>query len=173
MDNFSKTCARSIPTLRGDVYNSCLWTAETIFPCIDEKVSDNIRVNEIGDIIPAMPDDLFLHQDRILSGLLFKHAEGRLLFDKSLVNQYDIRSIPLKIDTRIFQSMKRVVDDVKNKLEDIQPDNLLDENIGSNTGLLKILRDLYVRSGIEDDKCTRYMSLNVDENIFFRILKVC
>ena len=53
------------------------------------------------------------------------------------------------------------------------PQNILvKENIGSNRGLIAVIRELYVEYGMGSEDCTRYLTLNLDENIFWRVLKV-
>jgi hypothetical protein len=87
------------------------------------------------------------------------------------VVRYDVRNIPLKIDTKRFPDMKRTVDSYG--FDNVRPVDLLDINIGSNRGLIAIIRGLYEerKMGLED-QCDRYTTLNVDENIFWRVLKV-
>ena len=55
----------------------------------------------------------------------------------------------------------------------VHPMKLLDKNIGSNPGLVSILKeDIYDKYGMGTDDCETYVNINVDENIFWRILKV-
>lgn len=55
----------------------------------------------------------------------------------------------------------------------LHPYQIIDKNIGSNIGLLSILRhDFYDPMGMGTDECKRYVCLNLDENIFWRSLKV-
>jgi hypothetical protein len=50
---------------------------------------------------------------------------------------------------------------------------LIKINIGSNEGLLTIMRQLYDDHGMSsDDTCPDYKIINVDENIYWRIIKV-
>ena len=52
------------------------------------------------------------------------------------------------------------------------PFKMMQENIGSNRGLIVIMRELYEHYGMHSGTCSKYACLNVDENIFWRILKV-
>jgi hypothetical protein len=124
-------------------------------------------------VIPAMPDHLFCYQGLVLLGIELTYKEGKERFDHSLVKKYDIVNVPLKVDTKKFPDLAETLNSVKNTTKHINPYKLLRHNIGSNLGLATILREY------QDDKkmtlhgtVSKYSTINTDENIFYRGLKV-
>ena len=102
------------------------------------------------------------------------YNEGREYYYKSLVKRYDIVNVPLKVDTKRFPALAETLNSVKNTTKHINPYKLIKHNIGSNLGLATIMRDY------QDDKkmslngtVLNYSTINTDENIFYRGMKVC
>ena len=172
-DNFSKFHAHSIPSLQKNVFSSCLWTGVTVNEYQGPEIDMSIEIDDNGDLVQAMPDDLFSHQARTDEGISGIFDEGPQYYDNSLVKKYDVASIPLTIDVKQFPEMKNQILSSKNTTQFIHPHKLVKVNIGSNRGLLSLLRSLQ-----EDEKmhrpgmCEKYKCINVDENIYYRILKV-
>ena len=88
--------------------------------------------------------------------------------------RYDIVNVPLKVDTKRFPGLAQTLNSVKNTTKHINPYKLIKHNIGSNLGLATIMRDY------QDDKkmslngtVLNYSTINTDENIFYRGMKVC
>ena len=172
LDNFSKFISRSVPTSEKGVFAECLWTGVAIFKCSSQNVTDAVNRDDQGNVVPAMPIHILQNRNSVMSVLQNVIDEGVEYYDKSLVRQYDVRNVPLKIDVRRFPAMRATVESYT--MNDVQPLKLLKVNIGSNDGLLHILREIYVENTMhEDNKCQRYVSINADENIYWRILKVC
>lgn len=174
LDNFSKFVARTIPSQERSTFSSCLWTGVALSQFQTEHISDNIKFDVGGSVVPAMPPDLLMCSQQVVQGLTQTLNEGFLYYDRSLVAQYDVRSIPLKIDGKRFPEVASTVDHDRNKMSIVFPQKLVGKNIGSNRGLISLIRqyyDDYNMSG-EDGSCERYLNINVDENIFWRILKV-
>lgn len=172
VDNFSKTVARTIPTLAKGVYTSMLWTGGALFVNPDPFMDDSVRVDAVGEIIPAMPNSL-LDGSRVVSAAVTQIlAEGKEYLAKSLVHKYTINMIPPKIDTKQHPEMKSIIDNPLNTMANVYPDKLIEENIGSNRGLVSIFRKMYMDWGMDTDDCHRYKSFNLDENIYWRVLKV-
>lgn len=176
LDNFSKFVSRSIPTLDQGLYSSCLWTGEAVFHCddLDENISDAIKFNAMGEVVPAMPDELLSDSVKhsVQNALQYVHSQGRHFFEDSLVNRYNINNVPLKIDTVRYPEMKQI-EDKKNSTYIVNAKRLINHNIGSNLGLINIIRNLYMEKQMHNDTCERYHYYNMDENIFWRVLKVC
>ena len=173
MDNFSKTLARQCPSLAKGVYSSCLWTGVAVFsdPQLD-GMDVTVRRDAQGRVVPAMPGNLIQQQQQVMEGLQFVHSGGRGYLTHSLVQQFGVNTIPLKIldpaDTPCQHSHH------SHSMNIVHPMELIDKNIGSNVGLVSILKeDIHDKHGMGDDDCKNYVNLNVDENIFWRILKVC
>ena len=70
-DNFSKFCRKSVPTIAKDVFGSCLWTGVTVNAYTGPPVDNTVRKDAAGEVIPAMPDNLFIHQAVVATGLTF------------------------------------------------------------------------------------------------------
>jgi hypothetical protein len=175
MDNFSKFIARQVPTTGNDIYSSCLWTGVAVFECdpADDHLYD-MRLKHLpdGGVLPAMPDNLLMHSHRIVAGLKLIVANARNYYHRSLVKKYDVRSIPLKVNTKVFPAMADTVEHRRNTTGIVYPMKLIDHNIGSNQGLITCLRQLMEELGMHNDTCTDYEILNVDENIYWRTMKV-
>ena len=172
-DNFSKFCRKSVPTIAKDVFGSCLWTGVTVNAYTGPPVDNTVRQDATGEVIPAMPDNLFIHQAVVATGLTFIYDQGRHYYDKSMVKKYDIVNVPLKVDTERFPAVASVVNSAKNSTKHINPFKLMRHNIGSNLGLVTILREFQDDHKMSlHDTCQKYANVNTDENIFYRGLKV-
>ena len=172
-DNFSKFMARQVPTIKKDIFASCLWTGVTVNEYTGPPVVVAIRTDATGAVIPAMPDDLFAHQTLMLQGIHEVYDEGKEYYLKSMVKKYDIVNVPLKVDTKQFPNLAQTMNSVKNTMKHINPYKLIKHNIGSNLGLSTIMREY------QDDKkmnlngtVLNYSTINTDENIFYRGMKV-
>jgi hypothetical protein len=173
VDNFSKNRGYSVPNVDRGVYASCLWTGASVFRCEDQTISDSVVLCANGSVRPAMPENILERQEAVALTVQSVLREDYMLFDDSLVNKYDVRTIPLKVDTQKFPEIAHIIDHPMNSLDNVYPAGLMDINIGSNRGLAIILRKMYTEHGMEPGgSCDRYLSLNVDENIFWRTLKV-
>lgn len=126
---------------------------------------------ENGRVVPAMPDNIVQHRQQVMAGLQYVHAEGRRYLHRSLVHRFTVNTIPLKIldPSDVPQQHSKT----SHSMSIVHPLKILDKNIGSNPGLVSILKeDIYDKFGMGNDDCKDYVNLNVDENIFWRILKV-
>jgi hypothetical protein len=171
-DNFSKFLKFGVPTLQKNVFASCLWTGVTINEYKGPEVDIDIKYVD-NNIVPAMPDNILLMRDRVMRKLERACDSCNDYFPKSLVKQFNVCNIPLKIDTAKFPGMKDVIESDRNTMKFIHSDTLLKINIGSNAGLATILREFE-----QDNKmhlpgmCSEYKTINLDENIYYRTLKV-
>ena len=118
-----------------------------------------------------MPSNLLQHRPSVETTLRNVLRFGNEYYDQSLVCKFDVRNIPLKIDTSEYPD---VADDVNSfSMKNVRPLKLLDMNVGSNRGLICVLKHLMEVHGIDNpSSCNRYVNVNVDENIYWRILKV-
>lgn len=173
IDNFSKNIARAVPTEAKGVYTPALWTGVAVFVGDTRELNDHIRRTPSGDVIPAMPDNLLSHLSVVKDGINHIMSDTPMQYDSSISTKYDVRSIPLKIDTTRYPDMARIVDGDHATLKSVLPSHMIEENIGSNRGLIAIIRKLYIDRGMDTDVCDRYLTICADENIFWRILKVC
>lgn len=173
VDNFSKCLATSVPDSMLGAYKACLWTGFAVFACTDESISDTVVHNLDGSVRPAMPDDILDGSQEVARALHHVIGQGWQLYSTSLVATYDVRNIPPKIDTHVFPELAQTIEDPKNTLFNVYPNGLVDMNIGSNRGLAAVIRQLYEQYGMQPGgDCSRYLTVNVDENIYWRTLKV-
>lgn len=173
IDNFSKTLARSVPTAATGVYNNMLWAGMAVYTHPSFLgISDRVVRDDANVVVAAMPDDLFENRVNVLLGLQHIAKEGRRYYDASHVKKFDVRNIPPKVDSTRYPEMKHV-DDKMHSSELVFPEKLIEINIGTNRGLLTIIRqEFFEKYKMDTDECERYHTLNADENIYYRILKV-
>ena len=173
VDNFSKTMARSVPTLTRDVYSSMLWTGMAVFASSETNSFDcTVKLDDNNNVISAMPSNLCDYRNSVTDGLRFVHSQGRSFFQDSLVHQFGVNNVPMKIMDAddVARNQHSGAD---HSMGLLHPYQIIDKNIGSNIGLASILRhDFYDPMGMGTDECKRYVCLNLDENIFWRSLKV-
>ena len=172
IDNFSKILSRSIPSEQKGLYTSALWTGVAAFSGDTADLDDGVRVDGQGDIVPAMPDNLLQYNDAVMNGIRATMRTGQYLYSNSLCEQYDVRTIPPKLDCKRFPELCGIVDDGSSTLSSVHPVDMLPQNIGSNRGFISIIRSFYEHYKMDTDDCKRYLTINADENIFWRILKV-
>ena len=175
VDNFSKFISRSIPTADKGIFSQCLWTGVSIFTLpgdgSNDGVSDDVKFDVNGRVVPAMPADLLQHRDDVTAAVHHVLTLGTNYLDVAAVSRYDVRNVPLKVDTNIFPD---VADDVNSyKISNVKSVDLIEDNIGSNRGLITIMDKICSQRDIHGERqCLQYTTFNVDENIFWRILKV-
>ena len=174
VDNFSKVFRKSIPAASSGTYNSCLWTGYAAFVVHDPTVKTTLVATPSGRILPGMPLDpcVTANVTQVNDGLTYEHADMRTYYDRSTVKEYDVRNVPPKIDTKRYVHMKGIIEDPKNTTQHVHPLKLFKKNIGSNEGLIAVLSDIASTYGMVDNSCSDYVILNVDENIYWRVMKV-
>ena len=173
IDNFSKFHKHSIPSVMKDVFASCLWTGVTINEYTGPPVSTSIKYDGNGIIVPAMPDNLFQYQSNVVESLMACYDDGSLLFESSMVNKYRVNAVPLTINVLEYPEMKHSMEDEKNTTSFIHPYKLIKCNVGCNRGLVSILRTMQEDYKMQlNGVCTNYVTVNLDENIYYRVLKV-
>ena len=174
MDNFSKVFRKSIPTASDGTYNSCLWTGFAAFVAADSNTHTTLKKFPSGNIVPGMPPLICAPSSirQVKAGIVYVHSNIRTYYDQSVVLRYDVRNIPPKIDTKRHVDMKSIIEHKNNSTNNVHPLKLFKRNIGSNEGLVAVLSDIAKTYGMIDNTCTDYITLNVDENIYWRILKV-
>ena len=166
LDNFSKFYAIAVQGLAGPVAE-CLWTARGVHRYVGPPVSSAQQPNVRG-----MPDDLFSAD---IIGL-FKQkmdtadAVSYLYLKSSVCFKYTVRQVPLKPAAASVDdpAVAAVLRESRDGMRNFHPLGMLSENIGSNRGLLIILKDLF---GVQP-RPGHYSFISVDCNIFLRMLKV-
>ena len=150
-----------------------LWTGVAVFS--DSKcnsIDHSVRTDDLNTIIPAMPPTICANRSEVLQGLRFVHDKGKQFLPDSLVHKFGVNTVPLQItDPEDMQQNQHSQQD--HSMHMVFPYKMINKNIGSNVGLVSILRrDFYDVNGMDSDDCKNYVCWNVDENIFWRTLKV-
>ena len=178
LDNFSKVISNYQPSFVRDAWSNCLWTGCALIkfePRDGVTIDIGIRRNDDdGEVIPAMPKNIF-NTLRACVERFEKTIRGpKQIFRKALCTKLAVNSNPIKPfvgdtdpDTQAY------LDRHEDGLTNFYPDKLMKTNIGSNLGLLKVLRDYCeVRMLHVDNMQTEYHFLNCDVNIYARTLRV-
>jgi hypothetical protein len=177
IDNFSKIYALHTPTLDLGSWQNCAWTGKALRKCNDQTISMKVMTHHGGSIIPAMPRNPFKLR-RELEELYLEIAEApgaSMQHATCIVTMAKVKSVPLKPKPKHIASAvhKEALTERCNRLIEMYPVGLLDQNIGANNGLLRIMRTHYLDENQHlDGVCQRYTAFNVDTNIFDRMLKV-
>ena len=172
-DNFSKIYRIHKPTVGKGVYHSCMWTGVALNLYDGDPVDVSVKHHRDGSVIPAMPDDLFVELYTVTQTIQYIHEQGMFYYDNSLVVKYDVRTIPLKPTLPHDDPLAPGMERGSNNMSSTVPYMMLKDNIGSNLGLMKIMRTFYEERQMDTGECSDYHTLNVDENIFWRTIKVC
>ena len=168
LDNFSKTYAVALQSIAKGAFKSCLWTGFAMKRYIGSSL--RARMNNIGT--RAMNKDLFAAQ--IMNQMKAKMDRfGNTKWDylnNSIVQRYQVTSIPLKpyVDDAKDPQLHQILSESRDGVRNFFPMDILPENIGSNRGLLLILK----RLSDENQASVQWKFLAVDCNIFLRVLKV-
>ena len=167
LDNFSKFYSVAVQGLATGACAECLWTARGLHRYVGPAVSTAIVPGVRG-----MPATLFSND---IIGL-FKQkmavadaaSEGYL--KDSVCFRYTVRQVPLKpeVDAKAEPALAAVLRESRDGMRNFFPLGMLTENIGSNRGLLLILKDLFG----SQLKAGHYSFLSVACNIYLRMLKV-
>jgi hypothetical protein len=173
IDNFSKFLRKANPTAAKDVYATCNWTGVAAFETSDPRIHDRIVHDDDVEAIPAMPDNILDHNLAVRNNIKMVMREDRNYLARSAVQRFNVHNVPPKIDTKVHTQLRDRIESRTNTMDSVHPVKLIDINIGSNAGLCAIVRQLYDEYAMDTpDECERYLNLNVDENIYWRILKV-
>ena len=132
----------------------------------------------VGLSIPAVVADTFKYVQQILLILLqiTQDLEGDYLrlLSNSLVFKWDAKTVPLQpVVQKMPSSLRPAVLAGNDRMANFYPLGLSRENIGSNEGLSKIMRKLYIDCKMNQLSCARYTTFSVDVNIYDRTVKVC
>jgi hypothetical protein len=176
-DNFSKIYGVKCPLIASGAYRNALWTGVAIRtynnPTTGRPLTLDVRLSD-GAVVPAMPASVFCSLGHVLELFEVSNETGQNYFDSSLVKRYNVNTVPLKPDVSATDPvLQNILNESRDGLKHFYPSHLVKHNIGSNKGLLKILRTYYEHNNMHNGLCQKYRVLNVDINIFVRIAKVC
>jgi len=167
LDNFSKNYAVAMQGISSGAYAACQWTGQGIHEYIGASI------NELVTPTSGMPDSVFSDDiNKLLIAQLKKVDDrGSALFNESLCVKHNVCRIPLKpqVDPDIHPRLHQVLSESRDGLTNFHPIKITDKDIGSNRGLLFILKDLEQRHAKNP---TKMMFVTVDCNIYWRMMKV-
>lgn len=169
IDNFSKCYAVAMQGVASGAFSDCNWTGQAFKSYVGPEVDIKIR-NRL-----AMPDDIFTHYSiaTVRRSLISSFAERKWFYLRnSLVKRFNVNNIPLKpvLNAESNPRLHAVLAESRDGLGQFHPNAILPQNVGSNRGLLKILKMMSDDRKNNDD---RFHFLTADCNIFMRIMKVC
>ena len=133
-------------------------------PPVDMK-----RLNQV----PAMPEELFSAESLQWFYALMDQVDGsRATFDACLAVKYRVRNVPLKPDPcNVEERFREVLTESRDGMANFFPKKIVQLNIGSNAGLVEVLRKLW-----DDHKASEnaqnYKYVVCDTNIFWRSIRV-
>jgi len=166
VDNFSKCYAVALQGIASGAFRDCNWTGQAI------KVYQGDAVSiDLGGV-PAMPDSIFdtgtaMAVQQTIGNLC---QEGWLFLPRSLVTRFKVNTIPVKpvVDPLSHPELHSILNESRDGLRNFHPMSIMPQNIGSNRGLMMILKH------ISDSRpnTSSYQFLCADCNIFMRIMKV-
>ena len=165
LDNFSKFYAIAVQGLAGAAAE-CLWTAHGLHRYVGPPIS-----TALIPTVRGMPAELFAPDIVALLKQKMAAADGVgfSYFKNSVCHKYNVRQVPLKPDPRAVNDpvLAAVLRESRDGMHNFFPLGIMPDNIGSNRGLLLVLKDLY---GIQP-RPGHYSFLSADCNIFLRLLK--
>lgn len=175
VDNFSKNLARHIPSVTKGVFTSMMWTGLACKLYDGPPVSRNL-VYVGGHLLPAMPPE---HAPNLATTIRAAQAsldyvpgQPPIRFLSSLVCRHKVYSIPPKISPSLQNDIERqrrlLVS--RDGLHRTLPWDIWKHNIGSNTGLIDVIRQYVDTAQLEES--TKYHVWLVDVNIYNRVYKV-
>lgn len=175
IDNFSKLFNTSRPRLQGGARSDCMWTGVALVQ-VDGLPSLSMRLHRMpdGSVMSAMPPYICTsysinNMKAIVSAV---DASGIFHLDSSICSRYNVNNVPCKPVPDMIREpgLHELLSRSPDGLQNWYPKALIRRNIGSNIGLLKILRDFVVDTEVSNPP--RYGIILADINIFWRGLKV-
>ena len=174
LDNFSRIYATQIPTEEAKSWRQCLWTGYAALKYNGPEVDLHIHRDEDGKFLSAMPMNL-VQMSFVLFDIIADVDKHSSILDRSMVQRWRVNNIPLRpvLDEKNHPREAARLARGNDKQNILHPGGLLPENIGSNRGLLTILRNFFKEWNCMNGQDPEvYRILTVDCNIYSRIMKV-
>lgn len=182
LDNFSHSYAAQLQGIASGAYKSCLWTGEAWHEWRARPNCAPVDLTFVkdadGNVIPAMQPMAIAQPtfERVQGWMKQLDAKDPDMFSRSVVKRYHVTRVPLKPSIKDARRLGRhdlaqILKEHRDGIGYMHPRRIIDLNIGSNRGLLQILKMFS-----DERKCpeaTQYSVVCVDCNIFVRTLKVC
>jgi hypothetical protein len=152
-----------------------MWTGIAV-KLYDGPALSRDLVRDNGELLTAMPpnhsppENTFISSAR--SNMPLVVGQPPMRFSKSLVNRYQVCSIPPKISTHEEKDalLQQRLSVSRDGLHRTLPMDIWKHNIGSNTGLIDVIQE-YV-STADLNASSQYHVWLVDVNIYSRVYKV-
>jgi hypothetical protein len=162
--------------MEASTFKSIMWTGRAFRK---SRLDVDMGIQNVdGVMVPAMPDNLFGTEKKfrkIFKTLCSAKMEDCLQFSKSFMTVYNVSTVPVSFDISKITNQEHLASLARapDRLDTMYTDKIMPLNIGSNVGLLQIVRNHYEdegqnRAGV----CQRYSAFTTDVDIFDRILKV-
>jgi hypothetical protein len=163
------------PDLELGAWQDCCWTGMALRRSRVE-VDMTIRRDDAKEIQPAMPHHIYEAYPAMRRAFfVFNQSTEDCpeYHTRSLTTLLGVKNVPLKPAHEVLAKPehKQAVHEGHDSLDTCYPEGIVGINIGSNKGLLQLMRHHY-ESVCVANAGRRYSCLNVDANIFDRILKV-
>ena len=174
LDNFSRIYATQIPTEEAKSWRQCLWTGYAALKYNGPEVDLHIHRDEDGKFLSAMPMNL-VQMSFVLFDIIADVDKHSSILGRSMVQRWRVNNIPLRpvLDEKNHPREAARLARGNDKQNILHPGGLLPENIGSNRGLLTILRNFFKEWNCMNGQDPEvYRILTVDCNIYSRIMKV-
>jgi hypothetical protein len=187
-DNYAHTIAAHTPSTNSGAFNGCYWCGVALrtFTGTRSFADLSLCYDAEDNIIPAMPPSLFSNElwNQLVDGMNLCDDGGSRYLKGADVTKLKVTTCPPKPllkdldEMEISEEAAVVLKEVLSGgsldgLKEVYPADILEHNVGSNKGLMKIVRKLACDEGIDDSSGTRYSIYLTDVNIYQRINKVC
>ena len=167
VDNFSKSYAVALQGIESGAWKDCNWTGRGM------KVFCGSPVDTKMGALPALPDDAITNDVmHLVRSKLSAHVNSGWMFLRhSMVKKYKVNNVPLKpvLDPHRHRRMCQVLSESRDGLRFFHPWDIISQNIGSNRGLMLVLKQISDERRLDDG---RIKFLCADFNVFMRIMRV-
>jgi hypothetical protein len=187
-DNYAHTIAAHTPSTNKGAFNGCYWCGVALRAFTGTQSFPDLSLchDDDGNLIPAMPPSLYADDlwHQLVDGMKLCDAGGSRYLRIADVTKMKVTTCPPKPllkdldDMDLSENAAALLKDLLSGgsldgLKEVFPADILDHNVGSNKGLMNIVRKLACDEGIHDSSATRYSIYLTDVNIYHRINKVC
>ena len=173
LDNFSKSYAVAMQTISNGAFRNCQWTGLGVKKYIGRAVDLRLHLSTTG-----MPDNMFSRglNTRMTQIITRMSSSQWSYFQSSYVVTMNVNQVPLKprVSWVEHPDLHRILSESRDGLTNFFPLKIEKHNIGSNRGLLTILKDLSIerKASLQAGDTDNIRVVCVDCNIFMRVLKV-
>jgi hypothetical protein len=176
IDNFTKNYNRKKPDLTVGSYSACLWTgiANRIYTG-DTLIDLGVKYALDFSIVPVMPPtlDVFWEQLPVFTEqMAVIDREGMYYARRSFVDRFKVNNVPLSphVDEKTNPTVHKMLAKKVDSIDKLVPERLMPDNIGSNLGLIKVMRSIITE--LMAARAKKYRVIMSDVAIFNPILKV-